>query len=85
LHQVRVVAQPGSALVWGARGRKFESCLPDNMDIKSPQIAEFAGFYIYAQLTSNGKNSFTWSSIAGPHTLRFRSNSLYPDILPPIH
>gem|GEM_PF-2010564 len=26
---VRVVAQPGSALVWGARGRKFESCPPD--------------------------------------------------------
>ena len=26
---VRGVAQPGSALVWGARGRKFESCLPD--------------------------------------------------------
>ena len=26
---VRVVAQPGSALVWGARGRWFESSLPD--------------------------------------------------------
>ncbi len=26
---VRVVAQPGSAHVWGAWGRKFESCLPD--------------------------------------------------------
>ena len=25
----RVVAQPGSAHVWGAWGRKFESCLPD--------------------------------------------------------
>ncbi len=25
----RDVAQPGSALAWGARGRKFESCRPD--------------------------------------------------------
>jgi hypothetical protein len=25
----RGVAQPGSALVWGARGRKFKSCHPD--------------------------------------------------------
>jgi len=26
---VRGVAQPGSALAWGARGRKFKSCHPD--------------------------------------------------------
>ncbi len=25
----RDVAQPGSVLVWGARGRKFKSCHPD--------------------------------------------------------
>jgi hypothetical protein len=25
------VAQPGSALAWGARGRKFESCRPDQL------------------------------------------------------
>ena len=25
----RGVAQPGSVLVWGARGRKFKSCHPD--------------------------------------------------------
>ena len=25
----RSVAQPGSALAWGARGRKFESCRSD--------------------------------------------------------
>jgi hypothetical protein len=29
LPPVRVVAQPGSALGWGSRGRKFESCPPD--------------------------------------------------------
>jgi hypothetical protein len=27
---LRVVAQPGSALAWGARGRWFESSPPDN-------------------------------------------------------
>ncbi len=27
----RDVAQPGSALAWGARGRKFESCRPDQL------------------------------------------------------
>ena len=27
--RVRDVAQPGSALAWGASGRKFESCRPD--------------------------------------------------------
>ena len=27
----RGVAQPGSALAWGARGRKFESCRPDQL------------------------------------------------------
>ena len=26
----RDVAQPGSALGWGSRGRKFESCHPDS-------------------------------------------------------
>jgi hypothetical protein len=31
LHPVRDVAQPGSALAWGARGRKFESCRPDQL------------------------------------------------------
>jgi hypothetical protein len=28
----RGVAQPGSALAWGARGRKFESCRPDQLN-----------------------------------------------------
>ena len=27
---VRVLAQPGSALALGARGRRFESCMPDH-------------------------------------------------------
>ena len=31
---VREVAQPGSVLAWGARGRKFESCLPDHIYLK---------------------------------------------------
>ena len=28
--KVRDPAQSGSVLAWGARGRKFESCRPDN-------------------------------------------------------
>ncbi len=31
---VRGVAQPGSVSVWGAGGRKFKSCHPDNLKIK---------------------------------------------------
>ena len=31
----RDVAQPGSAHVWGAWGRKFESCHPDNKEAVS--------------------------------------------------
>ena len=31
----RDVAQPGSALAWGARGRKFESCRPDEQGARS--------------------------------------------------
>jgi hypothetical protein len=31
---VRDVAQPGSALAWGARGRKFESCRPDIANLR---------------------------------------------------
>lgn len=34
VRKVRDVAQPGSALAWGARGRKFESCRPDKRAYK---------------------------------------------------
>lgn len=36
-NKVRDVAQPGSVLAWGARGRKFESCRPDKTDTKTHQ------------------------------------------------
>ena len=36
---VRDVAQPGSALAWGARGRWFESSRPDNYQSQSGQRA----------------------------------------------
>ncbi len=32
--EIRDVAQPGSAHVWGAWGRKFESCHPDKIKLK---------------------------------------------------
>ncbi len=35
LASVRGVAQPGSALAWGARGREFESRRPDQTDYGS--------------------------------------------------
>jgi hypothetical protein len=38
----RDVAQPGSVLAWGARGRKFESCHPD-IYYKKPVRA----FYVF--------------------------------------
>ena len=31
-YRIRDVAQPGSVLAWGARGRKFESCRPDSVE-----------------------------------------------------
>jgi hypothetical protein len=36
----RDVAQPGSALAWGARGRKFESCHPDPSKQRASEISE---------------------------------------------
>ena len=40
----RDVAQPGSALAWGARGRKFESCRPD---LQNEQTLYYIGFAHY--------------------------------------
>ena len=42
--QFRGVAQPGSVLAWGARGRGFESRHPDEIDHK-PLI--FSGFFFF--------------------------------------
>ena len=39
---IRDVAQPGSALAWGARGRKFESCRPDHKVKASAKAGAFA-------------------------------------------
>lgn len=36
---VRGVAQPGSALAWGARGREFESRRPDHNSRKETFVA----------------------------------------------
>ena len=44
LQRVREVAQPGSALVWGARGRKFESCLPDFVFTKPATVLSLRVF-----------------------------------------
>ena len=34
-NRIREVAQPGSALRSGRRGRRFESCLPDEQEARS--------------------------------------------------
>ena len=49
-NKYRDVAQSGSVLAWGARGRGFESRHPDNKgssEPKSLQILRFAGFFIF--------------------------------------
>ncbi len=49
---VRVVAQPGSALAWGARGRKFKSCPPDFTFMKKYLLILslfFAAVNVFAQ------------------------------------
>ena len=33
LLRCRGVAQPGRVLAWGARGRRFDSCHPDQIDL----------------------------------------------------
>ena len=33
------MAQPGSALAWGARGRKFESCHPDSIRTRVSELS----------------------------------------------
>jgi hypothetical protein len=38
-HLSRSVAQPGSALVWGTRGRRFKSCRSDHFLSSTPAIA----------------------------------------------
>ena len=41
---IRVVAQPGSALVWGARGRWFESSPPDKAHLSLNLLVSFSYF-----------------------------------------
>src|SRR5690606_12893507 len=41
----RGVAQPGSALAWGARGRVFESLRPDQIILKKSSHLAVTGFF----------------------------------------
>jgi len=45
---VREVAQPGSALAWGARGRWFESSLPDTIFKKA--ITQMIAFFLFSPI-----------------------------------
>ena len=46
--EIRGVAQPGSALAWGARGREFESRRPDQY-LKGLQLNAVSPFLISAR------------------------------------
>ena len=45
---VRGVAQPGSVSVWGAGGRKFKSCHPDNWNLN-------VGLYLFLKTDFESK------------------------------
>ena len=44
--KVRVVAQFGSALDWGSRGRRFKSCQPDQIIRAGQKVNSLACFFI---------------------------------------
>ena len=49
----RVVAQFGSALDWGSRGRRFKSCQPDQLTQAGQKISLLTRFFfIFAIATS---------------------------------
>ena len=41
------MAQPGSALAWGARGRVFESLRPDQENQKTVGVFCTSGFFVF--------------------------------------
>ncbi|MEY3476117.1 MAG: hypothetical protein RLY65_517, partial [Pseudomonadota bacterium] len=43
---LRGVAQPGSALAWGARGREFESRRPDHVTNKKGQSSDWPFLFV---------------------------------------
>src|SRR5690606_26648165 len=64
----RGVAQPGSALAWGARGREFESRRPDQLIQRKRPILSGSAFFVlrYAICASRGgKNHVKVASLRG--------------------
>ena len=49
----REVAQPGSALVWGARGRWFESSLPDNDPVNEVIVRNYLVLFVIVAFFSS--------------------------------
>ena len=43
----RVVAQFGSALDWGSRGRRFKSCQPDQLTQAGQKISLLTRFFLH--------------------------------------
>src|SRR5690349_7709375 len=67
----RDVAQPGSALAWGARGRRFKSGRPDQLPREVLRCAQDFGWRLRRR-----QNASTW----GARGRRFKSGR--PDQLP---
>ena len=68
----RGVAQPGSALAWGARGRVFESLRPDQT-IERPDQTDLAFFSSGARLVQFAAtdlgNTWAWNLVNSHHFL----------------
>ncbi len=70
IQKIRDVAQPGSAHVWGAWGRKFESCHPDKLGFNPDEMLVKRCFY--------GHFSFKAPQIVSKFIKSFVTNSVTP-------
>ena len=81
--QIRDVAQPGSALAWGARGREFKSRRPDQSCPAAEEVLCFAqDFASGLPLRSRPLIGSTWG--ARGREFKSRRPDQLPDFLVPI-
>ena len=75
LQPVRDVAQPGSAHVWGACGRWFESSRPDSQRLSKDSLLFFITSFL-----SNSSCLFLPARVCFSRVLRWLYDALYADI-----
>src|SRR5882724_6120595 len=75
---IRDVAQPGSALAWGARGRKFESCRPDHKVKASAKAGAFSFCPLGIPGNRAERTSLFLFTLPGSNALNGRN--LFPDL-----